>query len=470
MLGCLKRLRASISTVTQYLRLTPFETETADGRSKERHRRALLASLANLFARAISLIALFVSLRIALPFLGEERFGVMATVMSFAGLLSFLDLGIGNGLVSHVARLNADDDRLALAVQVGNALYILGVIGIVCSLALIGLALTVPLQNAFKGVQIATLIEARSTLIVFAVIFGLAVPLGAVQNVLTGMQQGYIAPLVSAGVSVLSLLLLYLLPHFDAGIPSFLVVTYGMQVVAGALMLWILYVKRLVACPVSFGLRNAFSSSETKKLLKVGGLFFILQICSIITSGIDVLLISSTLGPALVASYVLAQRMFMLVSGPLAIINKPLWASYADAAHRGDRDYIRRTFRRSMVMTPLIGMLMASAIVINREMFGEVLSKGTVVLGSTFVFLYAMWAVLESSGNALAMYMNGLHIVRPQVVVIGLFVASSIVLKIFLLSHFGLNGILLAAIMAYLFAVALPYATIFRKTLLNAAP
>ena len=43
--------------------------------------------------------------------------------------------------------------------------------------------------------------------------------------------------------------------------------------------------------------------------------------------------------------------MFMLVTGPLSMVNAPLWGGYADAYARGDFGYIRKTLHRSLLLT-----------------------------------------------------------------------------------------------------------------------
>lgn len=450
-------------SVIPYLQFKPFETETSEGRTKERHRRALLTLLANVLSKGIGFVVMIVSLRIALPYLGKERFGIMATITSLAMLLTFLDLGIGNGLVSQVARLRTVRDNDSLARLIGNALFILGIIGAIAAVVLCVLSIYSPLAWAFKGARLPVLTEARSTLTVFGILFGLSVPLGAVQRIFAGLQEGYTAQLITAALSVIGLILLYFLPYMGAGIPAFLLVTYGMQVLAGLVMLWMLMVRRLVACPNYL----VFSDRETISLLKTGGLFFILQIGGVIGWGADNLIISTMLGAAEVTQLVVVQRMFMLVSVPLSMINGPLWAAYADAASRGDKDYIHITFKRSMLLTPTLAIIVGMLIFSVYGFLASLITKGTVSLTSSFVLLYAFWSVLDSAGNAFAMFVNGMHVVRPQVVVVILFVMVSIPLKIFLLSKFGLAGLVSGTILAYMFTIILPYATVFKRTITN---
>src|SRR3569833_233020 len=83
----------------KFLRLSPYDTDTEEGRASERQRRAALTTLLSAFARGSQLAGMFVSMRVALPYLGQARFGVWMTISSLTSLLKIFDFGIGNGLV-----------------------------------------------------------------------------------------------------------------------------------------------------------------------------------------------------------------------------------------------------------------------------------------------------------------------------------------------------------------------------------
>jgi len=451
----------NIFSAIKFFRFKAFETETADGRTKERHRRALLTVLASGVSRGISLLSIVISLRIALPYLGEERFGVMSTITSISMLLTFLDLGIGNGLVSQIARLRGADDDSGLARLISNALLILSLIGIVVTCVLLLLFWFLPLAWAFKGIQPATLAEAHFTLMVFSILFGLSIPFGAVQRIFAGMQEGYVAQIVSGAVSLFGLVVLYFLPSLNAGIPAFLAATYGMQVLSGAVLLIPLFAKKLIRIFV----RPLFKYPEVKVLLKTSGLFFILQISGVIGFGSDNLIVSATLGSVAVTQFTLVQRIFMLITIPLVLINAPLWAGYADAASKGDLDFIKSTFKRSMVMTPVLAFCGGVIIILAQQFFADIFSKNTVVLDVRLVLFFAIWIVIESTGNAFAMYLNGMHVVKPQVPAIIAFILVSIPLKLFFISTVGLEGLVLATILAYTVTHIVPYLWYFRTRL-----
>ena len=65
----------------QIVRLTPVDTATAEGRSKERYRRAALSAATSFAAKAIALLTTAISVPLTLGYyLGGERFGVWMTL------------------------------------------------------------------------------------------------------------------------------------------------------------------------------------------------------------------------------------------------------------------------------------------------------------------------------------------------------------------------------------------------------
>jgi hypothetical protein len=62
------------------------------------------------------------------------------------------------------------------------------------------------------------------------------------------------------------------------------------------------------------------------------------------------------------------------------------------------------------------------------------------------------------------MYLNGTGILRPQLHVVLLFCLLAIPLKLLLTPLVGVAGVVLASLIAYTLAVALPYGTFYRST------
>lgn len=67
------------------------------GTSKERYRRILLSGGSVLIF--FSIIINFIIIPLTVNFLGQERYGLWMAITSVLALVSFSDLGLGNGLL-----------------------------------------------------------------------------------------------------------------------------------------------------------------------------------------------------------------------------------------------------------------------------------------------------------------------------------------------------------------------------------
>jgi O-antigen/teichoic acid export membrane protein len=442
-------------------RLRPFATDTEEGRERERYRRAGLTTLTSLFSRGMALAVIFVAMRIALPYLGETRFGVWMTISSLTTALLVFDFGIGNSMVSRVAALAAQSNGPGLRKLISSGLSVLGLIGVLLGALLVGLAAYAPISWLYKGAPAAVIGEARGALMLFGVLFGLSIPLQAVHRIYAGLQEGYVSSFVLGMTGLVSLLALPLMPGLHAGLLGLLLITYGLQVGSGAILLVALQRRFKLVRPRFAELRE----SGVRQLVASGGLFFVLQVTGVVGWDMDTVLLSAMIGPAAVATYSVVQRMYMLVAGPLSIANAPLWGSYADAHARGDARYIRETLRRSLLLTLSFATLGVATLLVLLTPVSHLLTKAVLQPPWDFMLLFGVWTIIAAVSDALAMYLNGLHVLKPQIVAALSFLTVAIVLKVSFVAHYGLNGIIAGTLISYLSTVGVLYLTVFRKTI-----
>ena len=176
------------------------------------------------------------------------------------------------------------------------------------------------------------------------------------------------------------------------------------------------------------------------------------------------MIVSSMLGASEVATLAITVRLFQFVSQPIAMMINPLWPSYANAAVRQDTAYIRSTLKTSMARSTIAAALGAATIFTCHPWLVEMWTTGKIEIPILFIFGYAIWCVFEVAGNSFAMYLNGLSILRPQLIVVSLFCLLAIPLKIYLVTKFGLAGIIFATLIAYVLTVVLPYITFLRHS------
>jgi O-antigen/teichoic acid export membrane protein len=461
----------------RYLRLRPFDTRSESGRRDERHRLAVLGAASNLAFRLASALSVVLAVRLTLPWLGQERFGLWALFSSLVAMLSFLDLGVGNALVNRIAAARASAEGpegrqrerdvavAGLAILSGFAAISLIVLSWAATQLPWSRILRIPAEGALSE-------EARQTALAFAWLFSAHLLSSGSLKILIGQQRMHLAHGMSAAFTLLSCLTLWWASNNRLDVPHLLVANFGVQILAG-LLLW-----PLVLFQLRLGRTSAVRQGsgpwgfqawrhEVPALLNTGALFLFLQIGTMITWGADSLILASVNGVAAVAVFAVGQRLFQFVSQPWGVMNAPLWAVYADAHARGEGRFIRQTLLRSLKWTFVGATLMAAIFAATGSWLVPLWTSDTLSLPMVVLLLFAAWSVLESLGNALAMYLNGCGIVRQQVVVVAALVALALPAKVLGAHWAGVPGLILASLVAYLLAVALPYATIFRRDILS---
>lgn len=428
-----------------YLRLSAFDVATEDGRAAERYRLAAWTILANAASKSAAMAVMLLSVSLTIPYLGAQRFGIWMTIASFAGMLTFLGLGVGNALTNHVASCASRSDAALLRRAISGGLGLLLMIGLVVGACLWLLAVWLPWAKLIKVDDVLLLLEAQSAAKLFALLFGLNLFTTGIQSVFAGLQRSFEVYLVVALGSLASLGALWWAAQVQAGLPVLLAATLGIQSLSIVLLLGLLVRRKLFALgEISWAVRQ-----ETPGLIRLGGLFFVLQVGTMIGWGADNLIISSALGPVAVAVYSIAQRLFQFVTQPLAMMNSPLWGAYADAHSKGDVAFVRRTLKTSMLLTLGVSLSGAAILFFSSEWLLHYWTGGNVLVPRLLLGLVALWTVLECCGAAFSMFLNGVQVVKPQVIVVSVFCILVLPLKIWGVNSLGLIAIPLATILVY---------------------
>lgn len=443
----------------KFIRLKPFDTGTAEGRSNERYRMAIWSFLANIISKIMALAVMLLSIRWTLPYLGAERFGIWMTVASFTIMLVCLDFGIGNALVNRVATTAAEDNQEKLRDTISGSLGFLFIISVSIGLLLFAATYFLPIEQLLKTKDASLLPEIKRTLLVFAVLFGFNIFGSGVQKLFSGLQRSFEGALASVICSILALMAISWAAYQHADIPRLLVITLGLQTLSGFLLFGLLIKRNLFTfINIKFKIKQ-----EYKILYKSGFLFLILQIGFMIGWGADSLIISSTLGVAAVTMYSIAQRLFQISVLGLHMINGPLWGAYADAKARRDKNFIKRALDRSMKLTIILSLLSILFLLIFNKFLLHIWLNNEVLIPISFLVAFACWTFMESMNGTFGLFLNGMNIIKPQVVSIILFATISLLLKLTLIEEYGIIVIPLATAFTYLISTVFLYRFVYIK-------
>jgi O-antigen/teichoic acid export membrane protein len=447
--GILKIIRSVLPTS----KLEREEASSAEERSRERYRRIALTTFTSGSAKAILLLTMIISVPLTIHYLGTERYALWMVISSSMTMLTFSDLGIGNGLLNAIAESHGKGDEAAAHHYVSSAFFILSGIATVVLVGLFAGYHFVPWSRIFGVTSPAAMNEAGPAAAVFITCFAIGLPLGIVQRIESGYQNGFIYDVWSAAGSVLGLVALVIAVHLRAGLPWLVLSIAGAPLVATVLNGLFLF---SVQCP---SLRPRWSESNRtfmKQLLRYGLYFFILQTCVVVATAADNLIISHILGAASVTTYAVTMRMFTVIPSLLVMVLLPLWPAYGESIARGEIGWARRALERSvkliLVMTSLSGVFLV--------LFGpwilHIWVDKSFDVPRNLLISMALWTCLSTGANAISVFLNGAKRMRVQIFSGLGMCLSSLLLKVVLTSRFGLAAVMWSTDIAYILFIWLP--------------
>jgi len=437
------------------IRLQPFDTSTAEGRSRERYRRILLTALSSGAARGIGLVSLLISVPLTVAYLGQERYGLWITISSVVALLSFADLGVGNGLLNVVARAHGAEDHAAARRYIASAGLILSLIAMALAALLAVIYPWLPWSRLYNLSSELASAEAGPATATLLLCFLAGLPLGLVIQVRLAYQEGFINNFWQAVGGLLGLGLLILAVQREAGLPWLILAVAGVPVLMMAVNGLDLFVR---SRPWLRPNRQALDLKAGRVILRTGTLFLALQIAAAVGYQTDNIVIAQFLGAAQVTQYAVPLRLFNLVPTVLSFFLMPTWPAYSEALARHDIAWARRTLRRSVIFCLAVSLPLVAGLIV----FGPAILRawvGTTVTPSGLLLVgLGLWALSTSLNGPLAMFLNGANVIAFQVQTAILMAVFNLVLSIGLVQVIGLPGPIYGTVLAQIVFILIPSA------------
>jgi O-antigen/teichoic acid export membrane protein len=201
-----------------------------------------------------------------------------------------------------------------------------------------------------------------------------------------------------------------------------------------------------------------------RELLKVGGLFFVIQLTLAVTAASNNLVLTLILGTEASAQYSVPAQLFALFSTFLALFFAPLWPAYAEAFKSNDHAWIQRTFRHSTLFAFSITTVCVTALILLAERLITLWIGDTVVIPFALIVPLGLYQILMSLTHSYAMYLNGAGHMSFQTIVAVVTAIANLLLSIYLTTQIGVAGVAWGSVIAQLTCFIIPYTIyIWRK-------
>ena len=403
-----------LARIVKMLRLvfsgTP-DLSTAEGRGLERYRQAARTSLGAMVARTASILMNLVVVPLALPYLGNERFGLWMALTSITFFMAYTDLGLGIGLQNRLSDCFGRDDRENPKHYVSSAL---SVMVLICTVFVLVALFALPHIGLHRLVKVS---EARTSEVLLPtaqammIAFGMGLPVEIIQRIYNSYQRGYWGYLLKAAGTLLALVVVIICINRKAPLPvlafAFVAVRHIIPLLGGI----VLFAKWS-------WLRPAFGSirvEHIKRIFALGISGMGAQIAAMLLVAGPALVVANRIGTSDVTPFSVTQKLLGVMTMVLTMSIWSLWPAYSEAVARGDWPWIRRTFKRTMILA----LIMLAPTIIAASLAGQWVIRlwtGTesAVPCWSLLMAWCVWTLLRGCNTVFQILLNGLHRMKGQ--------------------------------------------------------
>jgi len=396
--------------------------------------------------KGLSVTITYVLVPLTIHYINPSQYGIWLTIYSLVAWMNTFDIGLSNGLRNKLANsiaLNKNDE----ANKFISTTYIL-----LLFIALLTFGLFVLAGSYFNWNQLLKTpndINYKIWPIIIVTLGFVCIQfiLQPVNSILIALHQPFKSSLIMLAGQLLTLLLtIILIQYTHERLLLLVIVAAGSPVLSLFLGSIYLFCSALRSYTPKF---KFVDFKSTKKLLNLGGAFFIIQIGALVLYETDNIIITRTLGPAAVTVFNIAFKYFSILIIAFLIIITPYWSAFTDAYAKKDFEWIKNSIsklRRFWLFFSIAAILFY----FFSDTFYQLWIGNKVVVPKLLSLSMAVYVLMQNWTIMHAYMLNGTGKLKIQlffVIGTGIF---NIPASVFLIHRIGISGTTIANIIAML--------------------
>ena len=397
----------------------------------------------SLVLKCISILVSLQVVPLTIGYVNSTRYGIWLTLSSIIAWLSYFDLGFAHGFRNRFAEAKAKGN-MKLAKEYVSTTY--AVLFLMFSVILLVTLIINRYLNWSSILNIDAVYNEELNMVfsLLACFFCLNVVASVFTTMLTADQKPALSSLIQTAGQVLAFVCIYVLTKLTTG--SLLALAVAFSGVPCFLLLIIsvvtFYGKKYKSVSPSI---QSIRFSLTKKILGLGGQFFIIMISMLFIFQFINIILSRVEGPGAVTQYNIVFKYFNVLNMAFMIILTPFWSAFTDAYIKKDyawmRGIMRKLERLWLLCIPILILMVLCSDFLYQWWIGEAVSIPFSLSMSMAVY------VLFQTGGGIYMYLiNGTSKVRLQLIIYLFSAIIAVPLMDLCCQQYGLEGILIVPI------------------------
>ncbi|MEK5418893.1 lipopolysaccharide biosynthesis protein [Paenibacillus sp. FSL L8-0708] len=349
-------------------------------------------------------------------FENQEVLGIWFTVLSVMTWILAFDLGIGNGLRNKLVEAITKNDKVAMKNYISSAYIIIG--GTVAITIFIGyiLAPSINWNNIFN---VSESVISKETMLfaVRSVFIGVMLQFlfKLITSILYALQKAALPNFLALITSISQLIIVLVAPTFDSATNlKMLSLIYVLCVNVPLIVATIIVFRTsLKNCEPSI---SSFSKQMAFDIMKLGGVFFWVQIMFMVLTNTNEFFISKLFGPAYVVDYQIYNRLFTLVGQLFALALTPMWSAITKAYNEKDFTWLRKTYKL-LNYTVLIAVACEILLIPILQILVNIwLGENTVTINYTYAMVFAVYGSIIIYQSVLSTLVCGMGKMKLQTI------------------------------------------------------
>lgn len=407
--------------------------------------------------KILSAVLSFVSAPLLLHCLGDEKYGIWATILSFISWIYYCDLGIGNGLRNKLASTIVIGDKEASKKYLGTAYVLitgisLGVfvfIFVFYSIFDIGNWLEIELSG--ENIQVCLIAAMFFACVNFV--------MSLVNNILFAMQK---ASCVNFFSCISQLLFVILLVFYSiTGVNTILLFAIGeglSQLIKNIIETLFVFKKYP---ELKFSLKD-YDKNYTSGILSFGLQMFIVQIAALVLNSTDNILITKILGAAEVTPYNFCYKYFNMIQTLYVALIMPLLSAYTAAYTLKDTQWIYKSLKKNILLLGIFSVGSIIAAVIFKP-FTVVWLQKNIYFEPILIVCTLIYFILLMFSHVFSTFLTGISCIKETTIATVIGTILNIPASVFLAKNIGLgtSGVVLGSAVSLSCTVMIgPYITL----------
>lgn len=402
--------------------------------------------LASSMLRVISILISLMVVPATINYINAERYGIWLTLSSIIAWLSYFDFGFAHGFRNRFAEAVAKNEHTLARKYVSTTYAVLAMI-FTTLMIITSIANKFINWSSILNVDQGLNVELRAVFQILIIFFCINIVAEVFSTMLTASQRPAASTAIKTGGNFISLIAIIILTHTTKGNLEYLAIAFS----------GIPCILTIIVSIVVFG-RGKYKKyapsikyldfSLTKKIVGMGGQFFLIMMCMLLIFQFTNIIISRELGPESVTLYNVTYKLFHIVEMVAMIVLAPIWSAYTDAYTRKDFAWMKRSATKLERMGLITFPVLALLTVISPFVFSLWLGEG-VETSIRVSIAIAFFTFCKIMGAIYMHQLNGTGKVRIQLITYAVIATFAIPVMIYSSRQWGLVGIVFVPSIAF---------------------